>query len=72
MHMYARPAGLSPVGFQLTPAFLRKRDIKMENFHTDIILRNQAAPMFFLKSQHKDGEREKKNRKCTKKRNTRI
>ena len=66
-----RPAGLSPVGFQLTPAFLRKsfctvfclckiKDIKMENFHTDIIIRNlHAAPMFFLKSQNKDGEREK-------------
>ena len=65
-----RPAGFSPVGFQLTPAFLRKsfctvfclckiKDIKMENFHTDIIIRNYAAPMFFLKSQNKDGEREK-------------
>lgn len=65
-----RPVGFSPVGFQLTPAFLRKRfctvfclckikDIKMENFPTDIIIRNHAAPMFFLKSQNKDGEREK-------------
>lgn len=77
-----RPVGFSPVGFQLTPAFLRKsfctvfclckiKDIKMENFHTDIIIRNYAAPMFFLKSQNKDGEREK-NRTCTKKRNDRI
>lgn len=32
----------------------------MENFHTNIIIRNlHAAPMFFLKSQNKDGEREK-------------
>lgn len=31
----------------------------MENFRTDIIIRNHAAPTFFLKSQNKDGEREK-------------
>lgn len=54
-------SGFSLVGFQLTPAFLRK------SFCTvfclckikDIIIRNHAAPMFFLKSQNKDGEREK-------------
>lgn len=71
MHMCMRPAGLAPVDFQLTTAFLRKsfcilfclckiKDIEMENFHTDIIIRNHAAPMFFLKRQNKNGEKERK------------
>lgn len=66
-----RPAVLSPVGFLLNYSCLSKEkfpsffclckitDIKMRNFHADIIIRNHAALMFFLKSQNKDGGRER-------------
>ena len=78
-----RPAVLSPVGFLLNYSCLSKEkfpscfclckitDIKMRNFHADIIIEIMQLSCFSLKVKIKM-ERERENRACTKKRHDRI